>query len=484
MKRIGLLLLLVAVGGCVDREAQRQGERTKEIIGDKTVRVSVVTTKETTVSEELEITGEVQTSSDTTVGAKIPGRLVAVYVQDGDLVRQGQVIAQQETGSLMAQMRQAQGQLGAAQAQLAQAISNKRFGPQRSLSAVKTAEAQLRSARAQLAKAQSGARSEEVRQAEIQVDAAKSNLETARKERDRQLALYKEGASSQQRYEIAENQFQQALSQYEIAIENLRLRRSQTRPEDIESARESVRQAEEALRNAKIAQSLDVNFDEQVAAARAQVSTALAAVDLARQNLADATVRSPFTGRVSGKPTQVGTMVSPGTPIVRLIGEQGIYFEGEVPEGRVAEIMPGREVAVRLDALGGVGFTGRVVAVSPLGESVGRLFKVRIQFEQADPSIKPGMFARGIIKLRTMESAILVPTSAVVTEGQSSHVFILEGGKAKQRPVVKGIERGQDVQITNVRAGEQVVVQGQFQLKDGDPAIVEGQEPSTEKSGK
>lgn len=483
MKKIGLLLLILALGGCVDREAQRQGERTKEIIGDKTVRVSVITAKETTVSEDLEITGEVQTSSDTTVGAKIAGRLVAVYVQDGDFVRQGQVIAQQETGTLMAQMRQAQGQLSAAQAQLAQAISNKRFGPQRSLSAVKTAEAQLRSARAQLAKAQSGARGEEVRQAEIQVDAAKSNLETARKERDRQLALYKEGAASLQRYEVAENQFQQALSQYEIAIENLRLRRSQTRPEDIDSAREAVRQAEEAVRNAKIAQSLDVNLDEQVAAARAQVSTAMASVDLARQNLADATIRSPFTGRVSGKPAQVGTMAAPGTPIVRLIGEQGIYFEGEVPESQVAEITPGRAVAIRLDALGSIGFSGRVVAVSPMGESVGRLFKVRIQFEQSDPAIKPGMFARGVIKLRTIEHAILVPSLAMITDGDSHYVFVLEGNKAKRRPVVKGIERGQEVQVSNVNAGDQVVVQGQFQLKDGAPAMVEGQESKSEKSG-
>lgn len=483
MKKLGLFLIVLALVGCVDREAQKQGERTKQIIGDKTVRVSVITARETSVDEELEITGEIQTSADTTVGAKIPGRLVAVYVQDGDFVRQGQVIAQQETGSLMAQMRQAQGQLSAAQAQLSQAISNRRFGPQRSISAVKTAEAQLRSARAQLAKAQAGARSEEVRQAEIQVDAAKSNLETARKERDRQLTLYKEGAASQQRYEVAENQFQQALSQYEIALENLRLRRSQTRPEDIESARESVRQAEEALRNAKIAQSLDVNLDDQVAAARAQVATAMAAVDLARQNLADATIRSPFTGRVSGKPAQVGTVASPGTPIVRLVGEHGIYLEGEVPENQVPEITPGRTVAVYVEAIQSQRISGRVAAVSPFGESVGRIFRVRIQLDSSDPAIKPGMFARGVIKLRTVKGAIMVPSSALVTEGESTYVFVLEGGKAKRRPVVRGIERLQEVQISNVRAGEQIVVEGQFQLKDGDPAVVEGKEPEGEKSG-
>jgi RND family efflux transporter MFP subunit len=231
------------------------------------------------------------------------------------------------------------------------------------------------------------------------------------------------------------------------------------------------------LRTAKSNKDLDVNLDQQVAAARAQVLSAQATADLARQSLADATIRSPFTGRVAGKPVQVGTVLSPGAPVARLIGSSGVYFEGEVPESQIAEIMPGKPVSVRFDALPGQSFGGSVVAINPLGDSVGRLFKVRISLAGLTESVRPGMFARGQIQLRMVPSATVVPKTAVRTEGNETFVFVLEGGVAKKRPVVMGIEKDDIVQITNVRGGEQIITKGQFDVKDGDKVKLDTQDP-------
>ena len=104
----------------------------------------------------------------------------------------------------------------------------------------------------------------------------------------------------------------------------------------------------------------------------------------------DAIIRAPFDGSVSGKPIQIGTIAVPGTPILRIIGQQGVYFEGSVPSDYITQIVVGQPVQVAIEeALNAKSYSGHIAAISPLGSSVGRLFTVRIQFDGTPPEIRP-----------------------------------------------------------------------------------------------
>jgi len=475
--------LAAITAGCVDREAQEQAKRTKALIEDSTVPVKVLPAAMATVSDELEITGQVATSSDVTIGARTAGRLVAVFVRNGDRVNAGQIIAEQETTILRAAVQQAQSQLNAAQAQLQQAISSAKIGPQRSATAVASAQAAVRAARAQLEKAKQGARDEEVKQAEAQVKSAKFNMETAKKELDRQKTLYDSGAVPKQRVEAAENAYQGALSQYETALENLRMRQSWTRPEDIRTAEEQVRQAEEGVRSAQANQKLDITLDQQVDSARANVRAAEANLDIARKNLSDAQIRSPFSGQISGNPVQPGAFLAPGSPVARLIGQEGIYFEGEVPEGKVPMLAAGKPVRVSIDAIPNRTWAGSIASVSPVGDEVGRIFRVRIQLSGPTDEVKPGMFARGVVTLSTVEGATVVPSGAILRDGEKTYLFVKEGGVAKRVEVRTGLRSNGNIQVQNLPAGAEVVIDGQGQLTDGAKVRIDDGKAADTKAG-
>lgn len=461
-----LSLAVVAGTGCVDRAAQAQAKRTQEIVTDQTKEVSVQPATTKTLEETLPITGEVATAADANIGGKVPGKITAVYVRDGDSVTAGQIIAQLDSSSQMIQIRQAESQVSAARSQVNQALANLRVGPARSSAAVAQAQAQLRAAKAQLSKALAGARPEERRQAEAVVGAAKSNMETAKKERDRQLKLYQEGASSQQRYEQAENAYQAALAQYEQALQQSAIAQSATRPEDIESAREQVRQAEEGVRTAQAGKRLDVILEDQVASARANLEGAQAAANLARQALEDLRIRAPFSGKIAGRPAQAGTVVAPGTPVARIIGGEGAYFEGEFPASLLQKIRVGSAVKVTVDGLAGQTMYGSVVAISPSASSVGRLFRARVQIGQTS-AIRPGMFARGDVTLRTVSDATVVPTGSIVKRGDKQMVFLMEGDKAKLVEVQPGLVQNGFTQVNGINPGDKVIVAGQNDLEDG-----------------
>lgn len=472
--------LALAIVGCVDRDSQAQGRKTAEIVTDPTQAVVAQPVGQTSLTDTVDLTGSIVANLETQVGPKVGGRLIVVKANDGDSVASGQVLASVESTAQTAQLQQAMAAnqqaiagLRSAQSQLSQATANATLTPGRSTAAVRQAEAAVRSARAQLEKALNGARPQERAQAVAQVDSARVNVENARKELTRIAKLVAEGAIAANRLDQQQTAVSAAEAQYQNATQALSLIQVGTRQEDIAAARAAVAQAQEGLRSAQASKSLDVLLDDQVtsakaaiASAKAQVQSTEAAVSLAKQNLDDTIVRAPFSGRVQGKPTQVGTVVAAGTPIIHLVGGQGAYFSAQVTQDLVGRIQVGQSVDVSLDTTSRP-LPGVVVAISPQASSIGRQFDVRIEVKGPAGSIRPGVFARGTVHVAQVRDAMVVPQTAVVSQGESKVVFIVDGQSAKMVPVKTGLTQGQLIQVTGLPVGANVIVKGQNGLVDG-----------------
>ncbi len=465
-------LAVIAGSGCVNRAAQEQAKKTQAIVTDPKKSVAVAKAETMTLRETLEITGEVTTANDTLVGAKVSGRVTSVYVKDGDKVVAGQLIAELDGVNQRIQVQQALSQVQAARSTLAQAQANATVGPQRTSAALGQAQAQLRSAKAQLQKALNGSRPEERAQAEAAVRIARSNAETAKRELERVRTLFAQQVVSQQRLDQAENAFNAASSQLQQAEAAFAMQRNWTRPEDIASARESVKQAEEAVRTAQAGKSLDVLLGQQVQTAQANLQSAQAQLALARQSLTDLQIRAPFSGQVFGKPVQPGSVLGPGSPVARLVGSEGAYFEGEFPASVMSKIQVGSAVNVTVDGIGTAGLIGTITSISPSASNVGRLFKARVQVP-FQSQVKPGMFARGAVTLRTVTGATVVPTQSITKRGTKSVVFVVQGDKAKLIEVTPGLTSDGHTEVSGVSPSDDVVVSGQSDLDDGSTVTVE-----------
>jgi len=466
------LVCTALVGGCVNREAQKAAVQTGKILSDPDTTVETVDATSRDLADTVEITGQLVTGTDTQVGAKNSGRLLQVFVDDGSKVNAGDIIAVQDTNSLQAQLAQAFAQVQAAQAQLAQQQTSARLNPARSSAAVSLAQASLGQAKASLEKARQGARPQERAQADANLASAKSNLDTQQKELARLKTLAKEGAIAANRVDAQQNLVASAQAAYDSSKQTVSLLKEGTRREDIRAFEEGVHQAEESVRSARANQALDVLSKDLVAAARASVASAAANVRLIQQQIQDATIRAPYAGTISGKPAQTGTVLGPGGVVAQLVGNSNSYFEGQVPEQVVETVKVGSQVQVTIDAIKKT-ITGTVTSLNPLGTSFGRSFSVRIVLAGLPADAKPGMFARGVITLRTIPDAILIPVTAVVTRNEKRVVFVVEDGKAKSIPVTQGLRDAGNVQVTGIAVGQKVVVRGQESLDDGSKVKVD-----------
>ncbi len=465
----GIILALSAavLPGCVNRAAQAQSEETKKIVTDPTIAVQAIDVVTRDIPVELQLTGSLISDDDVSVTAQSAGRLVAVYVRDGDSVRAGQLIAKQESSDSLARLRQASAQVKSAKSQLDQALMDAKVSPSKTAAAVASSEAGVRQAKSALQKLLNGARVEEKRQTKANLDRAKSDLETAEKNRDRSGRLFEQGAIAKSELEASENRYQSALAGYTSALEAYNLILDSVRPEDIESAREQVRRAEQQLAVDKANQKLDPVLDQRVNGARANLESARESENLAKLALEDLKVYAPVSGKISGRPLQAGTYAAPGTPIARLIGVQGIYFEADVPEKDISLVKVGLPVKVTIQSLGGTQLSGQIVSTDPLASDLGRLYRVRIAIREQLSGLKAGMFASGIVQLRTESDVMVIPDAALNRDGESVFVYVVEGTKAAKREIQVRFSKDALNVIEGLQVGDKVITAGKSEVVPG-----------------
>jgi membrane fusion protein, multidrug efflux system len=130
------------------------------------------------------------------------------------------------------------------------------------------------------------------------------------------------------------------------------------------------------------------------------------------------------------------------------------------------------------DALPGREFRGQVSFINPAADEASRTVKVKVEVPNPDGALRPGLFAKGRIVTGHRAGVLVVPRAALVswdTSGRTGLVFVVEGGKARQRAVQTGAASGDAVEVASgLRPGEEVVTRGGFNLRDGD-AVRAGQ---------
>ncbi len=201
----------------------------------------------------------------------------------------------------------------------------------------------------------------------------------------------------------------------------------------------------------------------------ASVEAARARADLAAKTLSDATVRAPFAGMVADRYVSVGEYVQPPTRVVTLVELDPLRLQLTVPEADVGQIHDGQEVRFTVEAFPGKTFTGLVKYIDPTVRSATRDLIAEAVVSNADHVLKPGMFATARLVLPD-ELRPVVPKSALVAEGSSTHLFAVVKGHVEERIVQPGPEREGSVAILDgLRSGELVVSAPTENVRDGIP---------------
>jgi membrane fusion protein (multidrug efflux system) len=221
--------------------------------------------------------------------------------------------------------------------------------------------------------------------------------------------------------------------------------------------------------------------------AAATFETARAAVELQRVRLSKHVVKAPFSGRVGIRKVSPGAFIGIGTAIVNLEKIDVLKVDFKLPELFLPSVTIGQTVDVLVDALPERTFTGEIYAIDPQVDVNGRALALRARLPNADFVLRPGLFARVLVKGKQTREVVLAPESAIVPRGGETFVFRIDNGKAIEAKVKLGERRGAEVEIVEGLApNAQVVTAGQLKLRNGVAVeVVEGgPEPAAKKAAK
>ncbi len=207
--------------------------------------------------------------------------------------------------------------------------------------------------------------------------------------------------------------------------------------------------------------------------AKYNAETARAQARVLRERVNRTVVRAPITGILDDRTVEVGSMVSPGTPVARILDVDTVEVVAGIPERYAADIEGGARVTVSVQSLGGREYTGTVDFVGTAVDAGSRTFQVEVLVPNPGLGIKPGMVADVRIARRTLEGALAVPRHAVLRRENGYVVYVARqtenGWRAEARSVEPGPSRGDRVVIDGgLEAGDRVVTVGQHRLAEGD----------------
>jgi hypothetical protein len=154
-----------------------------------------------------------------------------------------------------------------------------------------------------------------------------------------------------------------------------------------------------------------------------------------------------------------------GKDLYRIGDLRRIWVTAEIYEDDAPWVEVDQPAQMELSHEAGRVYEGKVAYIYPTLNELTRTLRVRLEFENPDIRLKPGMFATVYIQYRRADDVLAIPTEAILDSGRRKIVFVSVGnGRFEPREIVTGLvgDRRRTQVRSGLRAGEEIVTSGQF----------------------
>jgi RND family efflux transporter MFP subunit len=252
------------------------------------------------------------------------------------------------------------------------------------------------------------------------------------------------------RFESSEQETGQASAEADV----------QSAKSDVATAQWNVDQSRDLFKAGAIAER-DLKVTEQtLESAKARLAAANARLKTTSNQQRDTRVLSPATGVIDKRLVQTGERVTRGQQLFSLVRNDALELTASVPAKNASVVAAGQAVHFAAD---GKEFDGRVARVSPTIDPTTRAITVYVQVPNRDGSLKGGTFAAGRVVQKTINGALVVPTTAIRQSQENGQTFVY---RIADRAIdVAQVQLG----VIDERGGKAEVLSG---LNDGDRVII------------
>jgi HlyD family secretion protein len=354
--------------------------------GPPPLAVDVAKAQRQDIATFVTLDGQIAPVQEATLSSPQSGNVAVVYVNEGQHVSQGQIVAKLDDSTLRAQLAQQQAIVQQQSAQLGGSSLQVPVTAAQASNTVVTAQQQLA--------------------------AARNGTQTAQAAYQSALATYNADKQLLAQGYVAQTQFEQARSQYVQA------------QQAVNNARETERQAQTALRYAQTQGGNAVPIQQQqVAVNRGQLAAAQAQVHLLETQIGQTSITAPFNGVITQRLLDPGAFASPNQPVVRVSQVDTVYLNVNVPDDDLAYVHRGTPVTFTTSSLGNKPYRASVMDVNATPTQGTLSYRARVRVPNPGDRLRGGMLVSVNVRKEFHPNAIVVPRTAVFQSDKGANVY-------------------------------------------------------------
>lgn len=429
-----LLVVLTTTTGC----QRNTPAAARSEIAPSTARVVVGKPVKKTLALSTQQPGRIESFEEAPIYAQVVGYVKKVHVDIGDPVEAGQTLATIDVPELRDELKQKQALVSQAEAEEKQAKA-----------AIDAAKAAQKSAGAKVTQAQAG------------TGRAEGELTRWTAEFKRIQELAAGGSLTGKLVDEAQSQ----------------LRAAEASKLEASAAVEAAQAAAEESR-VKV-----LSAEADAVAAEARLKVAQANENRSQTMLDYAEIKAPFAGVITRRLIATGHYVSPpnttsASPLLAVARTDLVRIFVDVPELEAEFVTTGDKVEIRVQALGGQAVPGRVTRTAWALDPSNRSLRTEIDVTNADSTLRPGMFATAMIVLEERPDVVVLPSTAIIRDGNEAYCCVVVDGKIERRKIELGLRSGTEIEVrSGLSADQDVVTSPVAALKPGQAVEVAAAPP-------
>jgi HlyD family secretion protein len=406
-------------------------------------------------------TGAVKARQTALLNWKTNGIVDEVYVDVGDFVEAGTLLASLVESSLPQNVILARADLTNAKRALDDLL-NSEVGRAQALQAVSTARQNLIEAERGLVRFDEQEYQEELDQARENILEARDNFRQAEEDFE-PYEDWNEDNATRREYK---DQLEEAEREYEEAIRALNLLELER---DLAHANLELRQAQLAQAEREFDRLADGPDQDEIAALEARIAAAEATIMLA-------SIEAPFDGVITEFNVRPGDNAVANQNAFRIDDLSRLLLDVRVSEVDINRIHVGNTVNLTFDAIQGREYRGVVTQVSNVGTVNQGIveFLVTVELEEQDEYVKPGMTAAVNVVVERLENVLLVPNRAVRSVDGQRVVYVIRNGSMERVSITLGATSDTNSEVANgdIRSGDEIVLNPPANFTNGPPPFM------------
>lgn len=333
---------------------------------------------------------------------RISGMIEELRFEEGDYVKEGELIARLDDRELRDRRNRAEASLRTEESKVRQMLIAIEHQERNTRGIIAQARANLAAAQARLKELLAGSRPQEIEEARAEMDRAHSELQKVTFEWERAQRLFASQTISKREWDTAKAAFEMAQAQYERAREQYDMVKEGPRKETIEAARSREAEARAALQVAEATTLKVEELRQELETTQARVKAARAELDLAETLITETRLHAPISGMVLSKNMERGEIALPGSSVLTLGDLKKVWLRAYINETDLGRIKLGQPVEVFTDTYPGKAYPGRIGFISDRAEftpkqiqtqeeRVKLVYRIKIDIDNPLMELKSGM---------------------------------------------------------------------------------------------